>query len=119
MSNLQIKFYQQIAFSIQIPNLLRLRYFINKYVIPIDAVDGSLHIPAVDIQLPDINNDFKIERKYESTNYETGIFGYGWTSNIECYLEEDDDTVTVLCSDGHIEIFNFKNEKYVNTKFIL
>ena len=42
-------------------------YFINKYVIPIDAVDGSLHIPAVDIQLPDINNDFKIERKYEST----------------------------------------------------
>ena len=82
---------------------------------PIDAVDGSLYIPAVDIQLPDINNEFKVERKYESTNYETGIFGYGWTSNIECYLKEDD-VVTVLCSDGHVEIFNFEDGEYINTK---
>ncbi|WP_294354435.1 RHS repeat-associated core domain-containing protein [uncultured Clostridium sp.] len=91
-------------------------YLKEKKADPIDAVDGSLYIPAVDIQLPDIHNEFLIERKYESTNYETGVFGFGWTSNFESYIEEYDDYIEVSCSDGHVEKFNIVDGEYINTK---
>ncbi|WP_423243754.1 DUF6531 domain-containing protein, partial [Clostridium estertheticum] len=36
--------------------------------------------------LPDIHEEFKIERKYESVNTRTGSLGMGWTTNFESYL---------------------------------
>ena len=53
---------------------------------PVDGSTGSLYIPATDVVLPDIHDEFKIERKYESTNPRVGALGKCWTTNFETQL---------------------------------
>ena len=83
---------------------------------PVDAVTGSLYIPAIDIVLPDIHEEFKIERKYESINSRVGLLGIGWTNNFETCLNIVGEKVNVLCSDGHIETFYQIEDEWVNDK---
>lgn len=83
---------------------------------PIDVTTGSLYISSTDVVLPDINNDFKIERRYESLETRVGAFGLGWTSNIENYVYVKNNRAEVLCDDGHVEIFNLKNGEWINEK---
>ncbi|OOM73581.1 putative deoxyribonuclease RhsB [Clostridium puniceum] len=83
---------------------------------PVDVVTGSLYIPATDMVLPDIHEEFKIERKYESINNRVGLLGLGWTNNFETYLNIVDQKVNVLCSDGHIETFYQIDNEWVNDK---
>lgn len=83
---------------------------------PVNAVTGSLYIPATDIVLPDIHEEFKIERKYQSINNRVGLLGVGWTNNFETYLNISDEKINVLCSDGHIENFDKVDENWINSK---
>ncbi|NFL87633.1 RHS repeat-associated core domain-containing protein [Clostridium botulinum] len=83
---------------------------------PVDGATGSLYIPATDIVLPDIHEEFKIERKYESLNHRCGLLGIGWTVNFETLLNEVGEKVNILCSDGHIETFYKINNEYINDK---
>ncbi|MFT8349924.1 DUF6531 domain-containing protein, partial [Clostridium saccharoperbutylacetonicum] len=83
---------------------------------PVNAVTGSLYIPAVDIVLPDIHEEFKVERKYKSINTSIGLFGRGWTSNIETYLNILGDKINILCEDGHVETFYKIEETWINDK---
>ncbi len=98
-------------------NLLR-SYVSNKFCFsdPVDGATGSLYIPATDIVLPDINDEFKIERKYESVNPRVGVLGKCWTTNFETTIEIKDNSAYVLCTDGHIETFNKINDEWVNDK---
>jgi|GEM_PF-351203 len=97
--------------------------FIKKYVgnkvcfsDPVDGATGSLYIPATDIVLPDIHEEFKIERKYESVNNRTGLLGLGWTTNFETLLEFNGEKINVLCTDGHVETFDRIDDEWVNDK---
>ncbi|MCB2343321.1 DUF6531 domain-containing protein, partial [Clostridium estertheticum] len=97
--------------------------FIKKYVgnklcfsDPVDGATGSLYIPATDIVLPDIHEEFKIERKYESVNSRVGSLGMGWTTNFESCLYLENKSVNVLCTDGHVETFNEVDGVFVNDK---
>ncbi|WP_077867543.1 pre-toxin TG domain-containing protein, partial [Clostridium saccharobutylicum] len=83
---------------------------------PIDTATGSLYIPATDIVLPDIHEEFEIKRKYESTNKRVGLLGKGWTNNFETYLKIADGKINVLCSDGHIETFYPIDDEWINDK---
>ncbi|OOM11653.1 RHS repeat-associated core domain-containing protein [Clostridium saccharobutylicum] len=83
---------------------------------PIDTATGSLYIPATDIVLPDIHEEFEIKRKYESTNKSVGLLGKGWTNNFETYLKIADGKINVLCSDGHIETFYPIDDEWINDK---
>ncbi|SDP16473.1 RHS repeat-associated core domain-containing protein [Clostridium gasigenes] len=97
--------------------------FLKKYVgnkvcfsDPVDGATGSLYIPATDIVLPDIHEEFKIERKYESVNNRVGLLGYGWTNNFETCLSVVGEKACVLCSDGHVETFYQLDGEWVNDK---
>ncbi|MGM9933666.1 MAG: DUF6531 domain-containing protein, partial [Clostridium sp.] len=83
---------------------------------PVDGATGSLYIPATDIVLPDIHEEFKIERKYESVNPRTGTLGKNWTASFETFLDISDNKVNVLCTDGHVETFNLVDNNWVNDK---
>ncbi len=83
---------------------------------PVDSVTGSLYIPSTDIVLPDIHEEFIIERKYESLNDGVSSLGKGWKPNFESFLEFEEEKVRVLCTDGHIETFNKVDEKWINDK---
>ncbi|WP_315069728.1 RHS repeat-associated core domain-containing protein [uncultured Clostridium sp.] len=93
-------------------------YVSNKFCFldPVDGVTGSLYIPATDIVLPDIYEEFKIERKYESINNRIGVLGLGWTTNFETCLEVEGEKVSILCTDGHIETFYQVNDEWINDK---
>ena len=66
---------------------------------PVDGATGSLYIPATDIVLPDIHEEFKVERKYESVNPRCGVLGRNWTASFETFLDISDNKVNVLCKD--------------------
>ena len=83
---------------------------------PVDGATGSLYIPATDIVLPDIHEEFKIERKYESVNPRIGTLGKNWTTNFETFLDISENKVNVLCTDGHVEIFNLIDDEWINDK---
>ncbi|BCZ45186.1 hypothetical protein psyc5s11_12530 [Clostridium gelidum] len=83
---------------------------------PIDTVTGSLYIPATDIVLPDIHEEFKIERKYESINEDVSVLGKSWKLNFDSFLDIRDKKVKVLCTDGHVETFNKVDENWLNDK---
>ncbi|NRT79266.1 RHS repeat-associated core domain-containing protein [Clostridium beijerinckii] len=83
---------------------------------PVNAVTGSLYIPATDVVLPDIHEEFKIERRYESINTRVGLLGKGWTNNFETYVNILGETINVLCTDGHIENFYQVNGEWINSK---
>lgn len=97
--------------------------FLKKYIgnklcfsDPVDGATGSLYIPSTDMILPDIHDEFKIERKYESVNPMTGMLGKNWTVNVETYIEINGDNASVLCTDGHVESFNKVNNLWINDK---
>ncbi|MCI1477821.1 MAG: DUF6531 domain-containing protein [Clostridium beijerinckii] len=83
---------------------------------PVDSVTGSLYIPATDIVLPDIYEEFKIERKYESVNDRAGAFGVGWTNNFQTWLSIENEKVNLLCNDGHMETFYQIDNEWINDK---
>ncbi|WP_238858897.1 RHS repeat-associated core domain-containing protein [Clostridium sp. YIM B02569] len=94
------------------------KYVSNKLCFsdPVDGVTGSLYIPATDIVLLDIHEEFKIERKYESVNNRIGLLGLGWTTNFETCLGVEGEKINVLCPDGHIESFYLSDDEWVNDK---
>ena len=83
---------------------------------PVDGATGSLYIPATDVVLPDIHDEFKIERKYESTNPRVGALGKCWTTNFETQLQISGTEANVLCTDGHVETFKYIADEWVNDK---
>ncbi|WP_099190500.1 RHS repeat-associated core domain-containing protein [Tepidibacter mesophilus] len=83
---------------------------------PVNVSTGSLYIPATDLVLPDINSEFKIERKYNSVNNRVGILGKGWTFNYESKLHLEKERAILLCTDGHIEIFYKNDDIWENSK---
>jgi len=93
-------------------------YAINKLTVcdPVDAATGSLYIPATDMKLPDIEEDFQITRKYESINPRVGILGLGVISSLESYVKDQGDICSVLCADGHVESFHKIDNAWVNDK---
>ncbi|AGX41800.1 wall-associated protein WapA [Clostridium saccharobutylicum DSM 13864] len=97
--------------------LLR-KYISNKVCFsdPVDGATGSLYIPATDIVLPDIHEEFKIERKYESVNNRLGLLGIGWTTSFETFVEIEGEKINVLCTDGHVESFYLIEDEWVNDK---
>ena len=97
--------------------------FLKKYIgnkscfsDPVDGATGSLYIPATDVVLPDISDEFKIERKYESTNPRVGALGKCWTTNFETQLQINGTEANVLCTDGHVETFKYIADEWVNDK---
>lgn len=93
-------------------------YAINKLTVcdPVDAATGSLYIPATDMRLPDVEEDFLITRKYESINPRVGILGLGVISSLESYVKDQRDICSVLCADGHVEGFHKIDNVWVNDK---
>ncbi|MHC1686048.1 MAG: RHS repeat-associated core domain-containing protein [Clostridiaceae bacterium] len=104
--------------DVNILSIAAKKYISNKFCFsdPVDGATGSLYIPATDVVLPDIHEEFKIERKYESINKRVGALGLGWTSNFESCMAITENKVTVLCTDGHIETFNKVDDLWVNDK---
>ena len=93
-------------------------YIANKLTLadPVDGATGSLYIPAVDMKLPDIREDFAISRKYESINPRKGILGPGWTCSLESFLQYKGDLCHILCPDGHVESFHLREGLWHNDK---
>ena len=82
-------------------------YISNKWcgADPVDMATGSLYIPATDMTLPDILEDYKVTRKYESINQRSGLLGYGWTCSLESCMLITERFCKVLMQDGHVETF--------------
>ena len=59
--------------------------------------------------LPDIHEEFKIERKYESINKDISVLGRGWKASFDSFLEIKDDNIKVMCIDGYVETFDLIN----------
>ncbi len=97
--------------------LLR-NYLANKLTLadPVDGATGSLYIPAVDMKLPDIREDFTISRKYESINPRSGLLGPGWTCSLESRLQYTAEQCYILCPDGHVESFCLREDGWHNDK---
>jgi YD repeat-containing protein len=94
------------------------KYISNKICLgdPIDAATGSLYIPATDVVLPDIHQEFKIQRKYESLNQRIGLVGKGWLASFEASVNISNDIAKIICEDGHIETFNLVSGAWINDK---
>ena len=102
-------------------NLLKIitsNYITNKLcgADPVDMATGSLYIPATDMTLPDILEDYKVTRKYESINQRSGLLGYGWTCSLESCMLITERFCKVLMQDGHVETFEHENSEWINDK---
>ena len=73
-------------------------------------------INAKDLEMPDLSGYTRIERKYSSINKRSGLLGAGWTFDLDSRLFMDEDTVTVLCPDGHTESYDRDGGSWRNTK---
>ena len=93
-------------------------YISNKWcgADPVDMATGSLYIPATDMTLPDILEDYKVTRKYESINQRSGLLGYGWTCSLESCMLITERFCKVLMQDGHVETFEHENSEWINDK---
>ena len=104
--------------EVNLAKILLQNYLANKLTLadPVDGATGSLYIPAVDMKLPDIREDFAISRKYESINPRKGILGPGWTCSLESFLQYKGDLCHILCPDGHVESFHLREGFWHNDK---
>ena len=93
-------------------------YISNKWcgADPVDMATGSLYIPATDMTLPDILEDYKVTRKYESINQRSGLLGHGWTCSLESCMLITERFCKVLMQDGHVETFEHENSEWINDK---
>lgn len=83
---------------------------------PVNVASGSFYITAKDLEMPDLSEVFRIERKYASINKNSGLLGPGWTMNLDSCLSSEEEKVTVLCPDGHTETFRKDEGSWKNTK---
>ncbi len=84
---------------------------------PINVVNGSLDVRSVDLVIEDRGPEIDLGRRYNSNDKSIGIMGRGWTFNYESQIErENDNEVTLVYTDGHIETFKKKEGKWENKK---
>ena len=77
---------------------------------PIDLASGNTDIAQADIRLPGLGGGLTLARTWNSQNPAVGIFGVGWTSNVEeqVYLGADN-LIKHSRSDGSIWSFGFSS----------
>lgn len=73
---------------------------------PINVVNGSFYLNAIDLEIEDRGMGICIRRQYNSIINRTGILGTGWVFEYESSITKiNDDEVSLLYNDGHIEEF--------------
>ena len=104
--------------DVNLTKILVSNYISNKWcgADPVDMATGSLYIPATDMTLPDILEDYKVTRKYESINQRSGLLGHGWTCSLESCMLITERFCKVLMQDGHVETFEHENSEWINDK---
>jgi hypothetical protein len=77
---------------------------------PIDLASGNTYIEQADIRLPGLGGGLTLARTWNSQNAAVGIFGIGWTSNVEerVYLGADN-LVKHLRGNGSVWSFGFSS----------
>ncbi len=50
---------------------------------PVNVITGNMYLDQTDFELPGLGAGLRVTRAYNSQNGETGLFGYGWSSNLE------------------------------------
>jgi YD repeat-containing protein len=77
---------------------------------PIDLASGNTDISEADVRLPGLGGGLTLSRTWNSQNPAIGMFGLGWTSNVEekVYLGADN-LVKQLRQDGSVWSFGFSS----------
>lgn len=84
---------------------------------PINIVTGSFTITHTDFVLPDVCGMYRLKRTYESIHTNDGqILGAKWLCSLSTRVIVQEQTVTVLKEDLHLEHFVFENGIWVNQR---
>ena len=81
---------------------------------PIDVVTGAFLITATDFTLPDIREDLRVQRKYNSTSREAGLLGPGWSFSYECRLYCSGNRLHAKLDSGITAVFEWDGSHAVN-----
>ena len=81
---------------------------------PIDVVTGAFLITATDFTLPDIREDLRVQRKYNSTSREAGLLGPGWSFSYECRLYRSGNRLHAKLDSGITALFAWDGSHAVN-----
>lgn len=86
---------------------------------PVDMATGGFCLETTDISLPDLmDGEFRFQRFHNSCVPCKGGMGKRWRHNLESrlFLHGNQESVDVLCVDGHIEQFALYENYYVNQR---
>ncbi|WP_147525354.1 DUF6531 domain-containing protein, partial [Acetivibrio ethanolgignens] len=81
---------------------------------PIDVATGAFLITATDFVLPDIREDIRVQRKYNSTNKEAGILGPGWSFSHEGHLYRSGNRLHAKLDGGITALFEWDGSQAAN-----
>lgn len=71
---------------------------------PVNMTTGNFIYPELDLVLGEVSG-VTVERMYNSSSSEVGLFGFGWSSTLDECLTFDDALVTHLRPDGRRRVF--------------
>lgn len=54
---------------------------------PVNLKNGNLCYPTTDLSIPCVGFPLSVTRSYNSRSLYTGIFGFGWSSNLDIRAE--------------------------------
>ncbi|SFS76370.1 DNRLRE domain-containing protein [Marininema halotolerans] len=77
----------------------------------VNTYNGNFFVPETDINVPGRGVAGEISRSYNSRANQAGIFGYGWTSNLEQRLTDSGDgPIRYTDGDGTVHVFALKSD---------
>ena len=78
---------------------------------PVNTATGAFWTQEMDMQMPGIGVDFKVERSYNSQNATVGDFGAGWAWSYGSHLSvAQNGDVTVFAPDGQQVVFTLQGD---------
>jgi len=78
---------------------------------PVNLKNGNLYFPTTDLSIPCVGFPLSVTRSYNSRSLYTGIFGFGWSSNLDIRAEVQKYKVVMMEADGFRETFTFVQQK--------
>jgi RHS repeat-associated protein len=86
-------------------------YFIHFGSDPVNLKNGNLYYPVVDVSIPCLGFPLEVKRSYNSRSQYKGIFGFGWSSNLDLKAEVKENHIAIFEEDGFREKFILSEER--------
>jgi YD repeat-containing protein len=86
----------------------------------VNTYNGNFYLPQTDVQIPGRGVPATVDRHYNSRSTFSGIFGYGWTSNIEQRLiDSGNGPIQYIDEDGTVHSFTPNGDGTYKTSAVL